>query len=322
MAVDPVPYFVGQAGVRHSAETVRAALYASTIGAEGVSGVSDLKVQAQAVPNGTVQVLTGGSLLLNRYAGGSGQSYAMRNATATDVTVTPTGSGGGRTDLIVARILDTQYEGAPPADVNDFQYSRIVAIQGVPAGTTTAKELNLSYPAIALAKVTLPANTGTVTAAMITDLRRVALPRRDRQLTAVYPTNPLTLPSGAYGPWPISVAQRPQVLVPEWATKLQIVAHISGALFTKGAGTDFSRAGIVTQFAGVNAENGILIQDAADTSGRYHYTMIGTHTVAAAQRGTLQSLALLGQRTYGTGVWSADDQTTVAIDYEFSEGAQ
>lgn len=323
MAVDPVPFFVGQAGVRHSAESVRLGLYASTNGAEGVAGIEDLKVQAQPVPNDTVRVLTGGALLLNRYAGGGNQSYALRNATATDITVTPTGSGGGRTDLVVARILDTQYEGDPPADVNAFQYSRLEIIQGVPAGIKTAKELNLGYPAIALAKIMLPASTGTVTAAMITDLRRVANPRRERQLVAVYPTAPLTMPPvGAYGAWPISAAQRPQVLVPEWATQLQIVAHISGALFTKGSGSDFSRAGVVTQFAGVNAENGILIQDAADTSGRYHYTMIGTHTVAAAQRGTMQSLALLGQRTYGTGVWSADYQTTVAIDYEFSEGAQ
>lgn len=322
MALDSTPWFVG-GGAQHSPEGARGLAYAATRGAEGVAGVSDLKVQAQAVPNGTVQVITGGALLLNRYAGGNGQTYSLRNATATDVPVTPTGSGGGRTDLVLARVLDPQYEGAPPADPTSFDYSRITIIQGVPAGTKTAKELTLGYPAIALAKVTLPASTATVTAGMITDLRRVAQPRRERATVTIFPSTTANIPTVGYNSWPISAAQRPLVAVPDWATKLTVIAHASGLKYAKGSTAVDSVAGTRTGFASSDpSENGILIQDAEDTGGRYPGLWIGTHVVTAAMRGTDQYINLQATRTTGTGLWSADYQSCIVIDYEFSEGAQ
>lgn len=320
MAFDSTPWFVG-GGAEHSPEVARTLAYAATSGAEGVAGVNDLKVLPQAVPNGTVQVITGAALLLNRYAGGANQSYALRNATATSVTVTPTGSGGGRTDLLVARVLDPQYEGAPPSDPLAFQYARPWIIQGVSAGIKTAKELNLGYPAIALAKITLPASTATVTAAMITDLRRVANPRRERAMVAVFPTAPLNAPTVAYGDWPIPNAQRPLVTIPEWATQMNIVAHISGAKFTKGAGTADTVFGIKTNFVWGSSENSIIIQDAESTNGRNTYTMIGTHAIPAQYRGTEQRISLWTVRSSGTGTLTADYQTAVNVDWEFSEGA-
>ncbi len=321
MALDPVPYFTGQDGVRHSAEVVRAALYASTNGAEGVSGVSDLKVQAQPVPNNTVRVIPGGALLLNRYAGAGGQSYALRNATATDVTITATGSSGGRTDLLVARVFDTQYEGTPPVDANAFQYSRLAVIEGVPSNTKSARDLNLAYPAVALAKITIPANTATITNAMITNLRRVAQPRRDRAMRAVFPSLRHAIP-GSYNSWPITLAQRPLIYVPEWATNIDIIGHISGAKFEKGNAVDFV-AGIRTGFAGTEpGQNGIIVQDAEDTNGRYHYSVVGSHKIPAQFRGTDQYINLQAQRTGSTGNVYADYQTSVIIDWEFSEVAE
>ncbi|WP_343317794.1 hypothetical protein AAFM46_11035 [Arthrobacter sp. TMP15] len=320
MAFDSTPWFVG-GGAQHSPETARVLAYAATNGAEGVAGVDDLKVQAQAVPNGTVQVLTGAALLLNRYPGGNGQTYALRNATATAVTVTPTGSGGGRTDLVVARVLDPQYEGVAPPNPLTFQYAFPTIIQGVSAGTKTAKELNLGYPAVALAKITLPASTATVTAGMITDLRRVANPRRERAMRTVYATAALSM-TNAYGYWPINAAQRPIVHVPSWATHLDIVVHISGAKFVKGSTADFV-AGIRTMFgAGNYGEHSIIVQDAEDTNGRYHYSLIGSHKITAAMRDTDQSITLQAQRTSTTGNVTADPQTSVIIDWEFSEVAE
>lgn len=321
MALDSTPWFVG-GGAQHSPEVARSLAYASTNGSEGVAGVSDLKVQAQGTPNGTVRVITGGALLLNRYAGGSGQTYALRNATATDIPVTATGSGGGRTDLVVARVLDPQYEGVAPSDPLTFQYSRITIVQGVSAGIKSAKELNLGYPAIALAKITLPASTGTVTAAMITDLRRVAQPRRERAMVAIFPTAPFNAPTAAYGDWPIPNAQRPLVTIPEWATRMDIVAHISGAKFTKGAGSADTVFGIKTNFVWGSSENSIIIQDAESTNGRNTYTMIGTHAIPAQYRGTEQRISLWALRSAGTGTLTADYQTAVNVDWEFSEGAQ
>jgi hypothetical protein len=328
MAFDSTPWFVG-GGAQHSPEVARGLAYAGTRGAEGVAGVSDLKVQAQSVANGTVRVITGGALLLNRYAGGSGQTYSLRNATATDVPVNPTGSGGGRTDLVIARVLDPQYEGAPPADPTNFQYARPAIIQGVPAGIKSVKELGLAYPAIALAKIALPASTATVTAAMITDLRRVAQPRRERAMVTVFPTGNWNnntaqeIPAGSYASWPITAAQRPLVYVPEWATRVDIVAHLSGVIYVRSSDNSQTAAGVRTGFGStLPAENGILVQDGTDAGGRFHYTVIGTHLIDASMRGTDQYINIQGNKSSGSGRWYGDYQTSVVIDWEFSEGAQ
>jgi hypothetical protein len=245
------------------------------------------------------------------------------------VTIAATGSSGGRTDLIVARILDPQYEGNPPADPTNFQYDFPTVIQGVPSGTLTFKELGLNYPAIALAKVALPASTGTVTSAMITDLRRVAQPRRDRAMVTVFPTGDWSagtaqqIPAGNYGSWPITSAQRPSVLVPDWATRVDIVAHMPGIVYVKSNDNSQSVAGVRTGFGStLPSQNGIIVQDGTDAGGRFHYTVVGTHIIDSTMRGTYQYINIQGNQTSGTGRWYADYQSSVVIDWEFSEGAQ
>lgn len=246
MTMDRTPWFVG-GGAQHSPEVARLMSYAGTSGAEGVVGVAGMRVHAQAVPSTSVRVLTGAALILNRYAGGGEQTYVARNATQTSVNITATGSGGGRTDLVIARVLDPQYEGQPPADPTDFDYARIAVIQGVPSGTTLATQLNLGYPAIALAKITLPANTATVTQVMITDLRNVAAPR-ERSL--VFPRPAVTGDAGLVlnsraafpaGEWfPNHGGQDNtgayHADVPEWATRMQIRMEWLGIRYFPKAG--------------------------------------------------------------------------------------
>ena len=224
--LDPTPWLIG-GGAAHSPEVVRQALYDSTGGAEGVSSVGGLKVLANGTPNGTVRVLPGGGILNNRYAGGAGQSYAVRNASQTSVPIKATGSGSGRVDMVVIRVLDPQYEGAAPPDPNDFQYTRLEVIEGVSAGVETAKELNLGYPAIALARVTLPKSTGTVTSGMIEDLREMAQPRRHEVLrarptvTAEIETLTMTRDRGEWFP---NAGALQTISIPSWATRVIIEA--------------------------------------------------------------------------------------------------
>lgn len=321
MAFDRVPWMVGP-GVLTSMEVARALAYTATNGAEGIAGVGDLKVVAQTVPNGTVRVMPGGGLLLNRYPQSAGQTYVLRCAEATDVPIDPTGSSGPRTDLVIARILDPQYEGAAPANPNDFDYALPSVIKGV-SSTATVKSLGLGYPAIDLARVSLPANTAAVTSAMITDLRRVAQPRRERAMVTIFPSSPQNMPAAGYSTWPIPLEQRPSVYVPTWATRVDIVAHVSGLKYTKGASATDTVAGVRTGFgSSAPGENGILIADAEDTGGRYAATWIGTHAIDASMRGTNQIINLQAVRSAGVGTWTADYQTSVVIDWEFSEGAQ
>ncbi|AYN58498.1 minor tail protein [Arthrobacter phage Liebe] len=330
MSWDSVPWFVG-GGAEHSPEVARLLAYAAVGGAEGLVNPEDLKVSPLAVPGGGVRVAPGAALIRNRAAGGDDQTYVARLPDTDTVTIAATGSGAGRTDLIVAQIEDPYMAGEPwqePTDpkIGPYVYTRV--IPNVPAGTKRLQDVAgySGRSAITLARVTLPASTGTVTAAMITDLRDLARPRTERRMTTVYPSGARTagnkLPTTSYAPWPLTSAQRPLVEVPSWATKIDIVVHISGTLFMKSGSTSDSVAGVRTVFGSTTpAENGILIQDVEDADGRYHYTVIGSHAIPASMRGTSQYIEAQAVRTYGTGNWYADYQTSVVVDWQFSEGA-
>lgn len=320
MAMERVPYLVG-GGFEHSAEVMRAALAASTSGAEGIVLPGDFRVGPLPVPGTSVVVGPGNGLIRNSYVGGGSQSYAVRAPSQTELPVQATGSAGGRTDLIVARIDDPTYAGSG-FDPATYEASKFEVIRGVPAGTTSVRSLGLAYPAIALASVTLPASTGTITAGMIRDLRKVALPRRDRHLETAYPSG--RYKSGTahrapatYGSWPLRSEERLIVDVPVWATELQIVVAISGALYVPGSSED-SAIGLRTGFVADGAQNGVAV---AETQGRHHYTVVGTHRVSEALRGTQQHLEVQAMQSQGDGGFWSDYQTSVAIDYEFREVA-
>ena len=233
--IDDTPWMVG-GGAEHSPEVARGLAYAATSGNEGIAKSADLRVLAQAVPNGSVRVMGGTASMLNKYAGGSGQTYIGRNASSTTVTIAPTTSAGGRTDLVVLRILDPQYEGSVPANPNTFQYTRLTVIQGVSANTKSVDSLNLNYPAVALAKVPIPASTATITSAMITDLREMANPRVQSQIETrpnwsgddigrnLELTTRTAYPAGEW--WPNAGGQNGTgayyVDIPKWATRMQI----------------------------------------------------------------------------------------------------
>lgn len=322
MAMERVPYLVG-GGFEHTAEIMRAALAASTSGAEGIVLPGDFRVGPLPVPGTSIVVGPGNGLIRNSYGGGGSQTYAVRAPEQTELPIQATGSAGARTDLVIARIDDPTYAGTE-FDPATFEAAKFEVVRGVPASTRTAKQLNLGYPAIEIARVTLPASTGTVTAGMITDLRRVALPRRERGLLTIYPSGSV---GGTYGPphtasavyssWPFRPEERPTIYVPDWATQLQVVVNISGAYYIPGSSAD-SVLGLRTGFGALGAQNGIAIET---NKGRHHYSVVGTHSVEASRRGTEQLLNVQAQQTRGDGTFYGDYQTSVGIDYEFSEVA-
>jgi hypothetical protein len=168
MAFDPVPFFVG-GGALHSAEVARTLAYAVTAGAAGVAVAGDLQITQLPTPGTSVRAAAGGAVIPNLYPGGSQQSYTVRAASTTDIAVTATGSGSGRVDLVIARIDDPEYGGTIPADVTVGPYVTLAIIQNVAAGSTDIPA-GLAYPAIALARLDIPASTATITTSMITPL--------------------------------------------------------------------------------------------------------------------------------------------------------
>lgn len=321
---EPTAWAIG-GGAEHTPEVARALAYAATSGGEGVVEPSSCKVTALPTPGSSVRIAPGAVLIRNRYAGGDQQTYTARNRQSHNKAITPTG-GSPRADLVIARIHDPQYGGEVPADPTDYQYVTTEIISGVPSGTETAAELNLGYPAIALARIVIPANTSTITNAMIQDLRKVAQPRSLRRMFPIYGTgNKNTtghlIPTSGYSSWPIRPEQRPTIWVPEWATHLTIVGHYSGVYFHRGASTDDTVAGIRTGFGTGAGENGILIEDVDQEGGRKHYVVVGDHEVSPDRRGSFQQINLQATRTAGSGSWWADYQTSIMIDVEFTERA-
>ena len=330
MAMERVPYLVG-GGFEHSAEVMRAMLAASTSGAEGIVNAGDFKVRPLAVPGTSVRVAPGNALIRNSYGGGQAQTYACRAGSETEVAIEATGSAGSRTDLIVARIDDPTYQGGA-FDPLTFEAARFEVIRGVPAATRTAAELGLSYPAIALARVTLPASTGTVTAGMITDLRKLAQPRRERVLY-VHPLvqddgqQELTATSieGQY--WPRVTTWR--VDVPEWAQRVRVVGNIGGVLLRASGGNAWGR--IWVRIGGMSDPDGFNSQETswdlpANAVGNVREAwMFGDdHSIPVGMRGRDVTLAMRGRiigRDNNASRPLADSLSVLSLDLEFYETA-
>ena len=330
MAMERVPYLVG-GGFEHSAEVMRAMLAAATSGAEGVVNAGDFKVQPLSVPGTAVRVAPGNALIRNSYGGGQAQTYACRAGSQTEVPIEATGSAGGRSDLIVARIDDPTYDGGA-FDPATFEAARFEVIRGVSSSQKNLKGLGLAYPAIPLARIDIPASTGTVTASMITNLRSIAIPRThrvlyvkplvqddgDQELTA-------TSEDGQY--WPRVTTWR--VDVPEWAQRVRIVGNIGGVLLRKGGGNAWGR--IWTRIGGMSDPDGFNSQETswdlpANAVGNVREAwMFGDdHAIPAGMRGRDVTLAMRGRiigRDNNASRPIADSLSVLSLDLEFYETA-
>src|SRR5699024_2713006 len=157
-----------------------------------------------------------------------------------------TGSAGSRTYLIVARIDDPTYQGGP-FDPLTFEAAKCEVISGVSSKQSGVANLNLTYPAIPLARINIPASTGTITAAMITSLRSIALPRKERHLFAHALTGDeerfqLTSTGENGMAWPepqeLSGTGAWRVDVPEWAQRVRVVCMWAGVRMDTQTGSN------------------------------------------------------------------------------------
>lgn len=320
MAWDSVPWFVG-GGAEHSPEVARLLGYVAFRGNEGILGPGDCAVRALAVPGGKVRVMPGACAILNRALGGAYQAYAGRLVSEDEVDIPPTGSSGGRSDLIVARIEDPTLAGEPwqdPVDptVGPYVFSRV--IPNVPPTTKTVAELGLGYTAIALARVDVPASTGTITDAMIVDLRQVANPRRDRDIIAEgwWGTGTDDLTNSNWAEYPVGANY--QVFVPAWATQVKVVA--TWAQIQNVTGNTYGSVRV--RLGSVITES--VNYDSVWNGGSYRTNLLCADRVPipSAMRGTMQPLVMEAMRQAGqTGWMQMDGGSAIVLDYEFAETA-
>lgn len=165
-------------GGQTSADVGRLLAWHATSGFVGVAKPTDLVVKALSVPGGSVRVMPGACTVPVKALGKTNQTYIGANPSEDVIAIPATGSGGGRSDLIVARV-ENPIAGEPwqpPADPITGQYIFTRRYPSVPAGTTHVVQVDPSASALTLARIDIPASTGTITDAMIHDLRGVANP--------------------------------------------------------------------------------------------------------------------------------------------------
>jgi len=239
MTFDSAAYAIN--GPDIGAALARRAVYASSR-QSGTVQKDDLKVTDLDVPGVGIQISEGVGIVLNDYQTDPNEVYVVNNPGVHTVPAIemPAANPSAKSYIVAIVVGDVDFNqsGHPwmpttlaPEDVEDFEYVRPTLIE-VAAGATT---LDVSYPALVLARIDVPANTTTILQNMITDLRNLAAPRQSQEIFVGQPwtnASPRTIPSGSafadWGPQEYS----PSVKVPSWAKRAIVVCSINGVRLT------------------------------------------------------------------------------------------
>ncbi|MDT9689540.1 hypothetical protein Q5762_14565 [Streptomyces sp. P9(2023)] len=295
-------------GGNHPARAMRLMIRDLARGRQGVAEAGDLKVRPLEAPGPGVRV-GDGSALIHGARPWQG-AYTQSNIGDAVVDVPPSGPFA-RTDLLVLRIEDPEFEGERDPRTQDIGYFHLIKDIG-----NEATPAPRGMTAIPLARITLPRNTAAVTAEMITDLRRIANPRTERTLRTVHPDNTEKVPGkhGHWAAWPKDAAW--DVNVPTWATKATIVITLSG--LRAEAGSIYAE---LRMRLGERSSKPTVVDDDGTTTRRATVVLADTLAVPPAYRGTRQHLVVQINQIdkYGDGDLSVAKGTTVTADIEFTE---
>lgn len=296
-------------GGTHPARTMRMMIRDMARGSQGVTEGNDLKVQPLATPGAGVRVGDGSGTI--RGAAAWQGSYTQYNVGDAEVPIAATGAGA-RSDLVVLRIEDPEYEGTRDPAADDIGYFHVVS--GVSA---TATAVPAGMTAIPLARLDLPANTATVTEVMVTDLRQIANPRRTRVLHTAFPSalSRMVNSAGVWATWPTAASWG--IAVPSWAVTAKIVVTVAGLRMDSAdvfanmqtlLGSDAGQTTAIDDDQGANIRRSTVV-------------LADSIPLSAAVRGSTQTLKLRTQMSKSeTGNLGVDAATSLIADVEFTEG--
>lgn len=311
-------------GARTAAGLARLASYAGGGGRSGVIRPLDLRVTALATPGPGLRIGAGGAMVLNHYLSNPDESYVVSNpASHTVLAATMPPSQPGTTYYLVCVVVgDPEFDqtGHPfmpsgaldPADAPDFEYVRVVIVP-CPAGTTRFETLGYNYPAYALARLEVPANTTTITNAMITDLRDLSKARTSTEMLVGRPSHEFGFGTWLGAAWSTFSDFQPYINVPSWATRMQVLYHVGG-LGNSGAAVGEVR-GMVAGTSGP-AET----YDIDGASERTNLMAATDVNVSAYAGGQVQLYLEVRQLFDLPGYAFSDARTQIAYDVRFSEG--
>lgn len=329
-AWENAPWMIG-GGVEHDVHVARLLSFVAFGGGEGIVGPDHLKVTAQTSPGPTVKVAKGACAILNRTAGALAEGYAARLPVDENIAIPSTG-GTPRTDLIIARIEDPFEPGSPwpdpaPGDLQTTHYVRTAVVPNVGSARTLAAA-GVSYSAIVLAAVVLPASTTNITAAMIEDLRAMSKPSVETDTRIIKPAASDTISGAAWQSWPTPLDQT--VLVPWWASHLDVRVLLGnvkyGAAGTNG-GAGWQAAGntrVVLTNAGGTVTGPSVTFNLDTDAGLDTVTMMsgaGNLAIPAAMRGINATLKVEGQHTSGNGTITLPTNGIASFDLVWKQKA-
>lgn len=327
MASDPVPWMVA-GNVQHSVNVARLLAYAGFGGSEGIVGPRDLEVRELNVPGNQVRVYPGACAILNRFPGAKYEAYAGRFPTETLVDIAPTGSAGGRSDLIVARVEDPFENGSPFPNDGTGVFLRPAVISNVGTSITNFKSLGYAYPAIPLARVDIPPSTGTITQQMIKDLRRMtAAIRRDEWSKVISGLGVSSLTSTNWVDWPVGASM--QVDVPDWATHVSMSAVLSGIIYGANptSGVRGALGALQMKFGNVAGGYSAVTYDLTWDQAFWDRATLMTGgnggPIPAAIRGTTQNVVIQGFKNPGVNSYlQTDAGSAVAMEVTFYQSPE
>lgn len=340
---DGVPWAIG-GGSAMPPEILRLVSWAALGGQEGVFSSADLRISALETPGTSIRALPGACSIANRALNSSKELYVQRLFSQDVVSINPTGSGAGRSDLVVAQVENPYIPGEPwniPANpaVGPYIFTRI--IQNVAATTKKVLDLNLGISAITLARIDIPPSTGTIIQSYIKDLRTVVNPMTgavqppadggdgdDGGPVVVVPggpgdddgdddDDPLTSTQTTYLNWPFTAAI--DVNVPVWANTADVTVTVISALVqTPTVGGLFGFLRLV--LGGIFQEEQSF---ACNTDGRQDLVWAKTNIpIPAAMRGTTQHFHLQHRMLSGLGgggkIWSTKS-TKIKFEVTFKQ---
>lgn len=301
MAFLPVGFIDGETV---NAETLRRAFWIANQGATGVAQPDDLKVTQLSVPGAGVLIAPGGAVVTTAFQNAPTiQSYTLANDATVQLNIPGNSTGSNITYYIIARVSDPQYAGEPAAT----NYLPIIeAVTSLP----------VAKPYLLMATAVMRANTATITDADITDKRKLARARKVRNVVMKFPGVDKVMSTASYITWPLDDGVV-YVDVPIWARTLKVIVTISGIETTASSAAP-AVGGITTSFAGaVHPQNGIVV---ATSNGRQTFTGAWQYAVGSSLRGqNVVRLDIKARRTSAGGNFVADYQSTIVVDYEFSE---
>ncbi|MQY11464.1 hypothetical protein SRB5_15820 [Streptomyces sp. RB5] len=307
MALIQPPLMVN--GAVHSARIMRMMARNLASANQGIVEGNDLKARQMPTPGAGVAIGDGAAIVTGATSASQG-SYTLFNVGAANVPIAATGASA-RSDLVILRVQDPEYEGTRDPAADDIGFFEVI-----PGVSSTTTKPPAGYTAIPLARVAIPANTATITDSMITDLRVIANPRRERRLHTAFPAtlSSYTYSDNLYRNWPSQAAW--QIPIPVWATYAKAVVTIAGLRESNGDTFGYMQTVLGTD----KGEDTCIDDDQGNYIRRRTVVIADNIPVSAAQRGTTQTLRIQTRLRSETGDIHVDGGTSLICDIEFTEG--